>query len=67
MWFINRTLMQKLIYNELNKVEDTRIKHVSEYKFLDRYGEIGEYMRLELKVYCYATRFVSVRSIPSPV
>lgn len=25
MWFINRTLMQKLIYNELNKVEDTRI------------------------------------------
>ena len=29
MWFINRTLMQKLIYNELNKVEDTRIKHVS--------------------------------------
>ena len=24
MWFINRTLMQKLIYNELNKVEDTR-------------------------------------------
>ena len=50
MWFINRTLMQKLIYNELNKVEDTRIKHVSEYKFLDRYGEIGEYMRLELKM-----------------
>ena len=50
MWFINRTLMQKLIYNELNKVEDTRIKHVSEYKFLDRYGEIGEYMRLELKL-----------------
>ena len=48
--FINRTLMQKLIYNELNKVEDTRIKHVSEYKFLDRYGEIGEYMRLELKL-----------------
>ena len=39
-----------VIYNELNKVEDTRIKHVSEYKFLDRYGEIGEYMRLELKL-----------------
>lgn len=26
--------------------------NVSEYKFLDRYGEIGEYMRLELKCYC---------------
>lgn len=52
MWFINRTLMQKLIYNELSKVEDTtvQVKSVSEYKFLDRYGEIGEYMRLELKL-----------------
>ena len=26
------------------------MQHVSEYKFLDRYGEIGEYMRLELKM-----------------
>ena len=50
LWFINRELMIKLIYNEINKVEDTRVKHVSEYKFLDRYGEIGEYMRLELKM-----------------
>lgn len=52
MWLINRTLMQRLIYNELSKVEDTtvQVKSVSEYKFLDRYGEIGEYMRLELKL-----------------
>ena len=42
--------MTGLIYNEINKVEDTKVKHVSEYKFLDRYGEIGEYMRLELKM-----------------
>ncbi|EKU91295.1 DUF5687 family protein [Bacteroides oleiciplenus] len=49
-WFINRTMMRGLIYNELNKVEDTKVKHVSEYKFLDRYGEVGEYMRLELKL-----------------
>ena len=49
-WIINRGLMIKLIYNEINKVEDTKVKHVSEYKFLDRYGEIGEYMRLELKL-----------------
>lgn len=50
MWFINRRLMTGLIYNEINKVEDTKVKNVSEYKFLDRYGEIGEYMRLELKL-----------------
>ena len=36
LWFINRGLMIKLIYNEINKVEDTKVKHVSEYKFLDR-------------------------------
>lgn len=50
MWFINRSLMVGLIYDEVNKMEDTKVKHVSEYKFLDRYGEIGEYMRLELKL-----------------
>ena len=52
MCLINRSIMQKLIYNELNKVEDTtvQVKSVSEYKFLDRYGEIGEYIRLELKL-----------------
>jgi hypothetical protein len=50
MWLINRTIMSKLIYMELNKVEDTKIKTISEYKFLERYGEIGEYFRLELKM-----------------
>ncbi len=48
-WLINRMLMSSLIYNELNKVEDTKI-NASEYKFFERYGEIGEYMRLELKM-----------------
>ncbi len=50
MWRINRSVMMPLIYNEINRVEDTKVKHVSEYRFLDRYGEIGEYMRLELKL-----------------
>ena len=26
------------------------MKHVSEYKFLDKYGDVGEYIRLELKL-----------------
>ena len=49
MWFINRKLMAGLIYAELNKVEDTKI-NASEYKFFEKYGEVGEYMRLELKM-----------------
>ena len=45
-------VIRRLIYNELNKTEDTtvQVKTLSEYKFLDRYGMTGEYMRLELKL-----------------
>lgn len=50
LWFINRKVIAGLVYSEINKVEDTKVKHVSEYKFLERYGEIGEYLRLELKL-----------------
>ncbi len=50
MFLINLKLQQRMIYNELSKKEDTKIKYVSEYKFLDKYGEVGEYIRLELKL-----------------
>ena len=50
MFLINLKLQQRMIYNELSKKEDTKIKHVSEYKFLDKYGEVGEYLRLEIKL-----------------
>ena len=50
MFFINLKLQQRMIYNEISKKEDTKIKRVSEYKFLDKYGEVGEYMRLEIKL-----------------
>ena len=49
-FFINLKLQQRMIYNEISKKEDTKIKHVSEYKFLDKYGEVGEYLRLEIKL-----------------
>ena len=51
LWLVNRKLMSGLIYAELAKVDDTQIKHVSEYRFFERYGEVGEYMRLELKMF----------------
>lgn len=50
LWLISRAVIGRLIYSELNKTEDTKVKHLSEYRFLDRYGEIGEYIRLELKL-----------------
>ncbi len=50
LWIINRVLISTLFYKEIAKVDDTNIKHVSEYKFFEQYGEVGEYMRLELKM-----------------
>jgi hypothetical protein len=49
-WLINRAIMAKLVYAEINKVDDAKVRTISEYKFLERYGEIGEYFRLELKM-----------------
>jgi hypothetical protein len=49
-WLVNRKIMGGLIYKEINKVDDVKIKHLSEYKFLDRYGMLGEFLRLEIKM-----------------
>ena len=63
LWFVNRYIMGGLIYKELNKVEDTTA-NASEYKFFERYGEMGEYMRLELKMLLRnKTTKVSLRTI----
>lgn len=47
-----RHVIGRMVYNEINKVEDTtvQVKSVSEYRFLERYGQVGEYMKLELKL-----------------
>ena len=50
LFVLNREIQKKLLYDEISKAKDTKMKHVSEYKFLDRYGEVGEYIRLELKL-----------------
>ena len=50
--YANHRVLQRTLYNEINKVEDStvQVKSMSEYRFLDRYGQLGEYMRLELKL-----------------
>ena len=59
LFFLNLKLQNKLIYDEISRVKDTKMKRVSEYKFLDKYGEVGEYLRLELKL---ITRNKTVKS-----
>ena len=51
MFMLCHALQKRVVYKELSKTEVVKkIKKVSEYKFLDRFGEVGEYMRLELKL-----------------
>jgi len=46
---INRHLQMHLVYDEISKKENTKLKHVSEFNTLNRFGEIGEYLKLEIK------------------
>lgn len=46
---INRRLQMTLVYDEVSKKENTKMKHVSEFNALNRFGQIGEYLKLEIK------------------
>lgn len=49
LFIINRTLQMRFIYDEISKHEKTNLKHVSEFSALNRFGQIGEYLKLEIK------------------
>lgn len=46
---INRRVQYHYIWSELASINQTKLKHVSEFRSLDRLGEIGEYIKLEIK------------------
>lgn len=46
---INRRVQYICVYDELSKTETTKIKHVSQLRQLERFGEVGEYLKLEVK------------------
>lgn len=45
-----RMLQSRIIDKEISRTKVTRLKRVNDYSFLERFGQIGEYMRLELKL-----------------
>ena len=47
--YVNRKVQYNSVYAELSRSEQTKLHHVSELKSLDRYGEVGEYIKLEIK------------------
>lgn len=46
---VNKRIQYRFTYIESTNTENVKMKRVSEFKYLDRYGEIGEYLKLEVK------------------
>ena len=46
---VNRVIQSKAIWFELAHVEQTKLRHVSSFTFLEHFGIVGEYMKLEAK------------------
>ena len=49
LFLLNRNVQMRLIYSEISRHEKTTLKHVSEFQALNRFGQIGEYLKLEIK------------------
>lgn len=50
MGWTTRLIQHHYIYKELGKTETATLKNISEYKILERFGDVGEYLRLEIKL-----------------
>lgn len=46
---INRRLQYRLVWLELSKSDQTRVRHLMNFAFLEKTGKIGEYIKLEVK------------------
>lgn len=49
LFFVNRWFQFRFVYEEISKKKEHALKHVSEFKFLEHFGLVGEYMKIEMK------------------
>ena len=49
LFFINRHFQFKYVYEEISKKKERELKHVSQFAFLNHFGLVGEYLKIELK------------------
>lgn len=49
LYWANYSLQKGMVYDEVGKKEDKEIKHATQFNFLNRYGKLGEYFKLEIK------------------
>ena len=50
LYMANYFLQIKMVYNEVAGKEDVEMKKTTQMDFLNRYGKVGEYLKLELKL-----------------
>ncbi len=50
LYFANHKLQAEIAYNEVAKTEEKEMKHASEFKALNRFGIMGEYLKLEIRM-----------------
>ncbi len=49
MVLINRRMQFHYVYEELASAKTTKLHNVSQFNYLERFGEVGEYLKLEIK------------------
>ena len=50
LFYANRKLQGAMIYNEVAQKEEKDMKHASEFRALNRFGILGEYLKLEIRM-----------------
>ena len=69
LFVVNRYLQMHLVYDEISTKEKSKLKHVSQFTALDRFGQIGEYLKLEIKSVlrnkAIRTRFLQAVILPT--
>ncbi|MBP5514143.1 MAG: hypothetical protein J6Y04_05155 [Bacteroidaceae bacterium] len=49
-YWANYVLQMGMVYNEIGKKEEVDMKSVTQFSYLNRYGVMGEYLKLEFKL-----------------
>lgn len=49
LFFVNRHMQFIFVYEEISKKAERQLKHVSQFAFFNRFGLVGEYLKIELK------------------
>lgn len=50
LFYANHKLQYSMTYNEVAKTEEKELKQTSEFKMLNKYGILGEYLKLEIRM-----------------